>query len=85
MMASPQVLLLDEPSAGLAPKLVGAIFERVKAANVTGLTILLVEQNVKEALAIVDTVMVLVNGTVRLVATPEEIRTKHDLHKLFLG
>jgi branched-chain amino acid transport system ATP-binding protein len=85
MMASPQVLLLDEPSAGLAPKLVGAIFERVKAANATGLTILLVEQNVKEALAIVDTVMVLVNGTVRLVATPEEIRTKHDLHKLFLG
>ena len=58
---------------------------RVKAANATGLTILLVEQNVKEALAIVDTVMVLVNGTVRLVATPEEIRTKHDLHKLFLG
>jgi ABC-type branched-subunit amino acid transport system ATPase component len=85
MMASPQVLLLDEPSAGLAPKLVGAIFERVKAANATGLTILLVEQNVKEALAIVDTVMVLVNGTVRLVATPEEIRTKHDLHRLFLG
>ena len=85
MMASPQVLLLDEPSAGLAPKLVGAIFERVRAANATGLTILLVEQNVKEALAIVDTVMVLVNGTVRLVATPEEIRTKHDLHKLFLG
>jgi branched-chain amino acid transport system ATP-binding protein len=85
MMASPQVLLLDEPSAGLAPKLVGAIFERVKAANATGLTILLVEQNVKEALAIVDTIMVLVNGTVRLVATPEEIRTKHDLHKLFLG
>jgi branched-chain amino acid transport system ATP-binding protein len=85
MMASPRVLLLDEPSAGLAPKLVGAIFERVKAANAAGLTILLVEQNVKEAFGIVDTVMVLVNGTVRLVATPDEIRAKHDLHKLFLG
>ncbi len=85
MMASPRVLLLDEPSAGLAPKLVGAIFERVKAANSAGLTILLVEQNVKEAFGIVDMVMVLVNGTVRLVATPDEIRTKHDLHKLYLG
>jgi ABC-type branched-subunit amino acid transport system ATPase component len=85
MMASPRVLLLDEPSAGLAPKLVRAIFERVKAANAAGLTILLVEQNVKEAFSIVDTVMVLVNGTVRLVATPDEIRSRHDLHKLFLG
>jgi branched-chain amino acid transport system ATP-binding protein len=85
MMASPRVLLLDEPSAGLAPKLVGAIFERVKAANASGLTILIVEQNVKEAFGIVDTVMVLVNGTVRLVARPDEIRAKHDLHKLYLG
>ena len=85
LMASPTVLLLDEPSAGLAPKLVSAIFERVKAANGTGLTIVLVEQNVKEAFGIVDMVMVLVNGTVRLLATPDEIRTKHDLHRLYLG
>ena len=84
-MASPTVLLLDEPSAGLAPKLVSAIFERVKAANRTGLTIVLVEQNVKEAFGIVDMAMVLVNGTVRLLATPDEIRTKHDLHRLYLG
>jgi branched-chain amino acid transport system ATP-binding protein len=85
LMASPTVLLLDEPSAGLSPKFVGEIFQRVKAVNAAGLTVILVEQNVKEAFGIVDIVMVLVNGAVRLVATPEEIRAKHDLHKLYLG
>jgi branched-chain amino acid transport system ATP-binding protein len=85
LMAAPSVLLLDEPSAGLAPKFVSEIFERVKAANDAGLTIVLVEQNVKEAFGIADVVMVLVNGTVRLLATPQEIRARHDLHRLYLG
>ena len=85
LMADPKVLLLDEPSAGLSPKFVGEVFERVKSVNASGLTVVLVEQNVKEAFGVVDIVMVLVNGVARLIATPDEIRAKHDLHKLYLG
>jgi branched-chain amino acid transport system ATP-binding protein len=85
MMAAPKVLLLDEPSAGLSPKLVGEIFDKVKAVNASGVTVFMIEQNVKEALRIAHRAMVLVNGTVRLRASPDDIRTKHDLHKLFLG
>lgn len=85
MMAAPKVLLLDEPSAGLSPKLVSEIFDKVRAVNATGVTVFMIEQNVKEALRIADRALVLVNGTIRLRASPEEIRTKYDLHKLFLG
>jgi branched-chain amino acid transport system ATP-binding protein len=85
MMAAPKVLLLDEPSAGLSPKLVGEIFEKVQALNAAGLTIFMIEQNVKEALRVGHRVMVLVNGSIRLMAAPGDIGVKHDLHKLFLG
>lgn len=85
MMAAPVVLLLDEPSAGLSPKFVTEIFDRIKAVNETGLTIVMIEQNVKEALRIADTVMVLVGGATRLFVPASEIGSTHDLHKLFLG
>lgn len=85
MMAAPRVLLLDEPSAGLSPRLVGEIFDKVRALNAAGLTIFVIEQNVKEALLVGHRVMVLVNGSIRLMASPDEIGTKHDLHHLFLG
>ena len=51
----------------------------------SGVTIFMIEQNVKEALRIGHRVMVLVNGSIRLMAAPGEIGAKHDLHKLFLG
>jgi branched-chain amino acid transport system ATP-binding protein len=85
MMAAPTVLLLDEPSAGLSPKFVAEIFDKVKSVNAAGVTVVMIEQNVKEALRIADTVLVLVNGATRLLASPEDILTKHDLHKLYLG
>lgn len=85
MMASPIVLLLDEPSAGLSPKFVAEIFDRIKAVNATGLTVVMIEQNVKEVLRIADTVMVLVNGATRLFVPASEISSTHDLQKLFLG
>lgn len=85
MMAAPVVLLLDEPSAGLSPKFVTEIFDRVKAVNETGLTVVMIEQNVKEALRIADTVLVLVGGATRLFVPASEIGSTHDLHKLFLG
>lgn len=85
MMATPVVLLLDEPSAGLSPKFVAEIFDRVKAVNATGLTVVMIEQNVKEALRIADTVLVLVNGSIRLFVPASQIGSTHDLQKLFLG
>ena len=85
MMAEPKVLLLDEPSAGLSPKIVGEIFDKVKAVNASGVTVFMIEQNVKEALRIADRVMVLVGGSIRLLTTPGELTVKHDLHKLYLG
>ena len=85
MMAAPVVLLLDEPSAGLSPKFVTEIFDRIKAVNETGLTVVMIEQNVKEALRIADTVLVLVGGATRLFVPASEIGSTHDLHKLFLG
>jgi branched-chain amino acid transport system ATP-binding protein/neutral amino acid transport system ATP-binding protein len=85
MMAEPKVLLLDEPSAGLSPKIVGEIFDKVKAVNATGIAVFLIEQNVKEAMRIADRVMVLVNGTIRLLTDPKDLAANHDLHKLFLG
>lgn len=85
MMAAPVVLLLDEPSAGLSPKFVTEIFDRIKAVNETGLTVVMIEQNVKEALRIADTVLVLVGGATRLFVPASEIGSTQDLHKLFLG
>jgi branched-chain amino acid transport system ATP-binding protein len=85
MMATPTILLLDEPSAGLSPKFVAEIFDKVKSVNAAGVTVLMIEQNVKEALRIADVVLVLVNGTSRLLASPEDVLSKHDLHKLYLG
>jgi branched-chain amino acid transport system ATP-binding protein len=85
MMAEPKVLLLDEPSAGLSPKFVSEIFDKIKAVNAAGVTVFMIEQNVKEALRIADRVIVLVNGSIRLLTTPGEIGAKHDLHRLYLG
>lgn len=85
MLANPKVLMLDEPSAGLSPKFVTEIFDKIKVVNGGGLTVFMIEQNVSEALRIADRVMVLVGGRVRLVTTPSDIGTKHDLHKLYLG
>lgn len=85
MMANPKVLLLDEPSAGLSPKLVGEIIDKVKEINSSGVTVFMIEQNVTEALRIADRVTVLVNGTIRVLAKPAEFGTRYDLHKLYLN
>jgi ABC-type proline/glycine betaine transport system ATPase subunit len=66
LIVEPSVLILDEPSAGLAPKIVKEVFANLKAVNATGVTTVLVEQNVKAALAIADRAIVLVEGQVRL-------------------
>ncbi len=85
LISGPEVLLLDEPSAGLSPRLVGEIFQKVRAVNAAGTTVVMVEQNVAQALPISDRVLVLVNGAIRHQSTAEEIRARDDLHELFLG
>ncbi|MCZ8148267.1 MAG: ATP-binding cassette domain-containing protein, partial [Roseomonas sp.] len=85
LVASPSVLILDEPSAGLSPKLVGVVFDRLKAVRDTGVTILLVEQNVKAALALADRAVVLVEGRERLEGRASDLADDKRMAALYLG
>ena len=85
LISAPDVLLLDEPSAGLSPRLAGEIFEAVQTVNAQGTTVILVEQNVAAALPVSDRVLVLVNGAVRRLAPATDLKARDDLAQLFLG
>lgn len=85
LIIEPSVLILDEPSAGLAPKIVGEVFARLKAINATGVTTILVEQNVKAALAIADRAIVLVEGEVRLEGHSSALADDPVIGELYLG
>jgi len=84
LLANPEVLLLDEPTAGLSPKFVGETMEAVVRVRESGVTVLLVEQNVAAAMRVADEVMVLVAGTKRLLTRPTDISSV-DLADLFFG
>lgn len=85
LMAQPRALLLDEPSAGLSPKLVADTFRHVHALAELGTPILLVEQNVRQALQIADYVYILAQGQVRFSGTPGQVRADAALMDLYLG
>jgi branched-chain amino acid transport system ATP-binding protein len=85
LMTRPRVLLLDEPSLGLAPILVQQIFAIVREINQGGMTILLVEQNALQALAIADRGYVLQTGQVVLSGTSQELRENETVRKAYLG
>ncbi len=85
LMLDPKVLLLDEPSASLSPKMVGIIFERITAINTAGTAILLVEQNAKEALSVSDRGYVLATGENRLEGEARGLLENEDVGKLYLG
>ena len=85
LIARPRVLMLDEPSAGLSPKLVGQVLEQLKRVRDTGVTVVLVEQNVKAALAVADRAAVLVEGREQLVGTAAELRADARIAELYLG
>ncbi len=85
LVAKPQVLMLDEPSAGLSPKLVSQVFEKLREVRASGVTLVLVEQNVKAALALADRACVLVEGRERLVAPATQLQGDPRLAALFLG
>ena len=81
----PQVLILDEPSAGLSPRLVAEVFAKLREIRASGVTILLVEQNVKAALALADRAAVLVEGIERVVGSAAELMADQRIAELYLG
>ena len=85
LMARPELLLLDEPSMGLAPLLVREIFGIVTEINKTGVTILLVEQNANMALSIADRGYVIETGRVVLEGDAQSLAANEDVKKAYLG
>jgi branched-chain amino acid transport system ATP-binding protein len=85
LVTEPRVLLLDEPSAGLSPKMVGELFARLRGILGTGVTILLVEQNVRAAIDISDRVCVLVEGRNRLEGRAADLAGDPAIAALYLG
>jgi len=85
LMAKPKLLMLDEPSMGLAPVVVETIFEIIEKLNSDGITILLVEQNANLALSIADRGYVLETGEIKLTGTGKELLANEDVRKAYLG
>ena len=85
LIRMPAVLMLDEPSAGLSPRLVGEVFDKLREIRASGVAILLVEQNVKAALALADRAVVLVEGVERVVAPAAELMLDKRVAELYLG
>jgi branched-chain amino acid transport system ATP-binding protein len=85
LMSRPELLMLDEPSLGLAPKILEQVFELIRTLHQAGMTILLVEQNVALSLAIADRAYVLNMGTVQASGTPADLREHVDLASVYLG
>ena len=85
LMSRPKLLMLDEPSMGLAPILVQQIFDIIKELHDSGTTILLVEQNAEMALEIADRAYVLESGKIKLSGTGKELAQSDEIKKAYLG
>jgi len=85
LMSEPRLLLLDEPSLGLAPQIVDSIFELILRLKQRGQTILLVEQNVAAALDIADRAYVLANGAITMGGAAETLRASEQVARAYLG
>jgi branched-chain amino acid transport system ATP-binding protein len=85
LMSKPKMVLVDEPSNGLAPKVVSEVFEILQSLHKEGITILLVEQNVRQTLAIADRAYVLENGRLALEGTCSFLRESDHVRKAYLG
>jgi branched-chain amino acid transport system ATP-binding protein len=85
LMSHPKLLMLDEPSLGLAPALVDQIFELISRLHNTGVTMLLVEQNVHRTLDIIDRAYLLQTGRVQVAGTAADIRDRVDIKSIYLG
>ena len=85
LMAAPKLLLLDEPSLGLAPLLVKDIFERIKTVNEEGTSVLVVEQNAAIALSIADYGYIMEQGRIVLEGVAAELKTNPDVKEFYMG
>ena len=85
LVSSPKILMLDEPSLGIAPKLVEEIYDRLHALKAKGLTVLLVEQNTNFALELADRAYVLENGRIVLEGSGQEVAANPEIKRHFLG
>jgi branched-chain amino acid transport system ATP-binding protein len=85
LMSSPRLLMLDEPSLGLAPALVDQIFALIDRLHQRGVTILLVEQNVNRSLEIVDRAYLMNTGLIENQGTPQQLRAHADIEGIYMG
>jgi len=85
LMSTPKLLMLDEPSLGLAPVLVRAIFETIREINQQGITVLLVEQNARAALRLAHRAYVLETGKIALAGTADELLRNEQVRKTYLA
>jgi branched-chain amino acid transport system ATP-binding protein len=85
LMTKPQVLMLDEPTAGVSPIVMDELFDRILEVKQTGIAILMVEQNARQALNIADTGYVLVTGENKFTDTGEALLANPEVRRAFLG
>ena len=85
LMSHPKLMMLDEPSMGLAPILVEQVFDIITALHKAGTTILLVEQNAEMALSIADRAYVMETGRITLSGTGKELAASEEVQKAYLG
>jgi branched-chain amino acid transport system ATP-binding protein len=85
LMSEPRLLLLDEPSAGLAPVIVEMVFDLVKRIRAIGVTVLIVEQNVQQVLRVVDRAYLLKTGSIRASGTAAELLASDTIREAYLG
>ncbi|KMY81181.1 amino acid ABC transporter ATPase [Leuconostoc mesenteroides subsp. dextranicum] len=85
LIAKPKLLLLDEPSMGLAPLFIEKVFDIIKNVNAQGMTVLVIEQNANQALKIADRGYVLESGKITMTGTGAELLASDDVRKAYLG
>ena len=85
LMSRPKLLLMDEPSAGLAPLVVAQVFDLVRRIRAEGLTVLIVEQNVQQVLEVVDRAYLLETGSIRLAGAAAELKGNDFIRKAYMG
>ena len=85
LMSRPKLIMMDEPSLGLAPIIVKGIFDIIKEVNRMGVTVLLIEQNANMALKIADVGYVLETGRITLTGSGQELLRNEDVKKAYLG
>lgn len=85
LISEPRFILLDEPSAGLSPAMVNETFERIRTLTAKGIGILMVEQNIREAMPIADKLYILAAGEKRFEGTPDDVRDDRQIMDIYMG